>query len=210
MDAWRTLDGRPHAWFASPSHAAGAALLARIVETAGRVVDVDVRSRGVRVRLLPGDAGLSPAIDAAAAGLGLIPEPHRLQTLRLVLETPDPERVAPFWLQALGYERSGDDLVDPWQRDLPIRLVRDRDERPLRERLHVDVVRPAAALAAAAETLGAAAGPWGVRHADADGIELDAVPGDTLAGAPDWWTLFAAVARFAVPSPAVAVALAAE
>ena len=146
MDAWRTIDDRLHAWFTAPSHAAGAALLARIVAIAGRVVDVDVRAGGVRVRLDRDEAGLAPSVSAAAVDLGLVPAPHALQAMRLVLETPDPDRVAPFWALALGYDRDGTRLHDPWRRDLPLVLERDREARPRRDRLHVDVVRPAVAV----------------------------------------------------------------
>lgn len=197
MDAWRTIDDRLHAWFAAPSHAAAAALLPRIVAFAGRVVDVDVRAGGVRVRLDREDASLAPTISAAADALGLSPAPARLQALHIVLETPDPDRIAPFWALALGAERHGDALLDPFRRDPTVVLAHDRAVRPLRDRIHVDVVRPAAAVAALAEAVGPAAGPYGVRHADPDGVEVDAVPGEPLAGAEDWWTLFAAVARYA-------------
>lgn len=207
MDAWRTIDGRLQAWFAAPSHAAGAALLASIVTAAGRVVDVDVRARGVRVRLDRDDVSLAPAISAAADELGLSPAPKALQSLRLVLETPDPDRAAPFWALVLGYERHDDALHDPWRRDLSIALERDRDVRPLRDRIHVDVVRPAAAVATIVDAVGLASGPYGLRHADPDGIEVDAVPGEPLAGAEDWWTIFAAVARYATTTEQ-AVALA--
>lgn len=197
MHAWRTIDDRLHAWFAAPSHAAGAVLLTRIVAVAGRVVDVDVRAGGVRVRLDRDEAGLAPAISAAAEALGLSPAPHALQAVRLVLETHDPDRAAPFWALALGYDRDGARLHDPWRRDLPLVLERDREARPLRDRIHVDVVRPAAAIQTVVDAVGAASGPYGLRHADPDGIEVDAVPGEPLAGAEDWWTLFAAVARYA-------------
>lgn len=207
MDAWRTIDDRLHAWFAAPSHAAGAALLPRIVAIAGRVVDVDVRAGGVRVRLGREDASLSPAISAAADQLSLSPAPHALQAMRVVLETPDPDRVAPFWALALGYDREGAVLRDPWRRDLPLVLEHDREARPLRDRIHVDVVRPSAAIQSIVDAVGPATGPYGLRHADPDGIEVDAVPGDPLAGAEDWWTLFAAVARYAT-TPEQAVVLA--
>ncbi|QCR18807.1 VOC family protein [Agrococcus sp. SGAir0287] len=207
-DAWRSIGDRLLAWFATPSHAAGAALVERIVGIAGRVVDVDVRARCVRVALERPDASLAPAIAAAAEDLGLAPEPRRLQSIRIVLESPDPEHIAPFWALALGYERRGDVLVDPWRRDPTIVLVRDHEARPHRERIHLDVVRPAAAVAAIAEAVGAPTGPYGVRHADDDGIEVDAVPGDALEGAASWWTLFAAVARFATPTADVAALVA--
>lgn len=206
-EAWRDIDGRLAACFAAPSHAAGASLAEA---GAGRGVDLDVRARCVRVTVAHDDAGLAPTIDAAARAAGLSPESRGLQTVRLVLETPDPDRIADLWMRGLGYERHGDVLRDPARRALDVRLVRDPEVRPLRDRIHLDVVRPPDAITALVDAVGAGMGPWGVRHADADGTELDAVPGDRLDGASDWWTLFAATARYAAPSPAAAAALVRE
>ena len=46
---------------------------------------------------------------------------------------------------------------------------------PPRNRLHLDVVRPAVAVEQA--DLGRRSGPYGVRHVDPDGNEVDLVPG---------------------------------
>ena len=48
----------------------------------------------------------------------------------------------------------------------------------MRNRIHLDVVRPAAAVEQA--SLGEASGPYGVCHTDPDGNEVDLVPGDPL------------------------------
>jgi hypothetical protein len=73
----------------------------------------------------------------------------------------------------------------------------------LRNRIHLDVVRPAAAVEQAG--LGEASGPYGVRHADPDGNEVDLVPGDPLGestGTADWQAVFSAMACYRTTSPA--------
>ncbi|MFC7758992.1 hypothetical protein ACFQY4_14115 [Catellatospora bangladeshensis] len=73
----------------------------------------------------------------------------------------------------------------------------------MRNRVHLDVVRPAAAVEQAG--LGEASGPYGVRHADPDGNEVDLVPGGALgesAGTADWQAVFSAMACYRVSSPA--------
>ena len=64
------------------------------------------------------------------------------------------------------------------------------------------MVRPAAAVEQA--DLGEASGPFGVRHADPDGNEVDVVPGDPLSErieTTDWQAVFSAMACYRVTSP---------
>jgi hypothetical protein len=73
----------------------------------------------------------------------------------------------------------------------------------LRNRIHLDVVRPAAAVEQASP--GEAYGAYGVCHADPDGNEVDLVPGDALgetAGTADWQAVFSAMACYRTTSPA--------
>ncbi|MFC7483680.1 hypothetical protein ACFQX7_31775 [Luedemannella flava] len=72
----------------------------------------------------------------------------------------------------------------------------------MRNRIHLDVVRPAAAVEQAGP--GEASGPYGVRHADPDGNEVDLVPGAALGettGTADWQAVFSAMACYRVASP---------
>ena len=88
------------------------------------------------------------------------------------------------------------------RRDPALRIRPSAEPRPLRNRIHLDVVRPAAAVEQAG--LGAALGPFGVCHADPDGNEVDLVPGDPLgdsAGTDDWQAVFSAMACYRVTSP---------
>ena len=196
---WRRLDGRATAWFEAGSLLEGAALARRIVDLAPGSA-IDLRASGLRVRL--GSDASAEAVSRAAAELGLAANPGSLQQLSVVIESVRPSAVTPFWQHVLDYVPApAAGLVDRLQRD-PTLLVRQSDEpRPLRNRIHLDVVRPSAAV----EQVGLAEGrgPYGVRHADADGNEVDLVPGDALgegADTADWRAVFSAMACYHVTS----------
>ncbi|WP_392424208.1 VOC family protein [Barrientosiimonas humi] len=176
---WRGVDGSPSAWFDAPSLGAGADLVGRLLDLDG-LVSVDVRTTGVRV----GFAAAAPgrALDAASAAareLGLASRPSLLQQLSVVIESADPESVRPFWQRALDYApAAGGDLADPLRRDPAVRFGPSPELRPLRNRVHLDVVRPPDQIDRAG--LGEATGAYGVRHSDRDGNEVDLVPGEQL------------------------------
>jgi len=210
---WRVLDAGPSAWFDAPSMTAGAALVRRIAEltAATSLPDVDLRPGGVRVRIGPAgdltqaDVELARSISAAAQDLGLAADPAALQTIHLVIETADRPSLVPFWQTVLGYKPAGaDGLGDPSRRDPRLSFHQSRP-RPLRDRIHVDVVRPADAVTAARTTVGQEPfGAFGVALADADGNVVDVVPGDWLSKGPetaDWQVVFGAMAFYAVDSP---------
>lgn len=183
-DGWRTIGGVATAWYDAPSLAAGAALVTRL---AGEDVVLDLRATGARVRA--GTPRATAAASAAARDLGLAADPSALQQVGVVVASPDPATTAPWWRRVLG-EVPG--LVEP-----PISFVPLPDPRPLRDRWHVDVVRPGDVVAEVAP--GPAGGPYGVRHGDPDGIEVDLVPGDPLAdGASDWVAVFSTTACYRV------------
>ncbi len=206
---WRVVDGLTTAWFEARSLTEGAALAARVTQVAPGAA-VDVRASGVRVRLESDEeaAGLAGAVCAEARALGLVADPAVLQALNVVLESPDPSALRPFWRGALGdVTEVGDRLVDPLRRDPAFAIRESGEVRPLRNRIHVDVVRPSDAVEHAG--LGEASGPYGVCHADADGNEVALVPGGPLdesdepsEATSDWQTVFSAVAAYRVPSSA--------
>lgn len=172
---WRVLDGVATAWF-DASLPAAAASGGRVLEVAPESA-VDVRATGVRVRLGAGDH--AEAVSAAAQDLGLAANPAVLQQLSVVVESPDPAAVTPFWQSVLDYESAADGgLVDPLRRDPAVRLRPSTEPRSLRNRVHLDGVRPGAVVQEVG--LGAGGGPFGVRHSDADGNEVDVVPGAGL------------------------------
>ena len=196
---WRVLAGVTTAWFDAPSLTRGAALAARVSELSDDVV-VDLRATGLRVRL-PTDEH-ADAVSAAARELGLAADPAALQHLGVVVESPDPSAVRPFWQRVLDYAPGADGvLADPLLRDPPLRVTHAAEPRSLRNRLHLDVVRPAAAVEQA--DVGEASGPFGVRHADPDGNEVDLVPGGPLDDDPataDWQAVFSAMVCYRTTS----------
>lgn len=184
-------------WYDAPSHTAGAALVARLAELPGGMPDVDLRANGVRVQTTE-----------VAQELGLVADPAVPQTLGVVIEAADPTVVQPFWQTVLGYPA---DLADPLRRD-PAFAVRHLEEpRPLRNRIHVDVVRHEDAVDRAREVTGREpSGAFGVMLPDDEGNEVDLVPGETLPGTTDWLALFGAMTFYPTSSPAPLVTAAAE
>jgi hypothetical protein len=203
------------AWFDAPSLPAGAALVARIAELVdgNSLPDVDLRAGGVRVRIgasagttpTRDDVELAGAISAAARDLGLAADPAALQTARLVVDAADRASVVSFWQTVLGYEPvDAGTLGDPVRRDPTMSFRRGRS-KPLRDRFHVDVVRTPEAVQAARAAVGRAPfGVYGFTLADADGNEVDLVPGDALSEGPhtaDWRVVFGAMTFYPVASP---------
>jgi hypothetical protein len=197
---WRVVDGIVTAWFDAPSLTEGAALAGRVAGLSPEII-VDLRATGVRVRLDSGEQ--AEAVSAAARDRGLAADPAVLQHLSVVFESANPTEVRRFWQRALAYAPGEDGgLADPLRRDPPIRIRPSTESRPLRNRIHLDVVRPAAAVDQAG--LGEGSGPYGVCHTDPDGNEVDLVPGsalgDTIATA-DWQAVFSAMACYRTSSP---------
>ena len=198
---WRSIDGVATAWFDTASLVEGAALAGRVVDLAPTSL-VDVRATGLRVRL--DSEAYAESVSASARGLGLGANPANLQQLGLVLRSTHPTDVGRFWQAVLDYEtRLDGSLADPLRRDPSIRIEESAVDRPLRDRIHLDVVRPAASVEALG--LGAGSGRFGVCHADADGNEVDLVPGDPLGDGPkttDWQTVFGTMACYHTETPA--------
>ena len=143
------------------------------------------------------------AVSAAALDLGLAANPAVLQLLSVVFESENPTGVRRFWQRVLEYAPGEDGgLADPLRRDPPIRIRQSTEPRPLRNRIHLDVVRPAAAVEQA--SLGEGSGPYGVCHTDPDGNEVDLVPGDALGErieTADWQVVFSAITCYRTTSP---------
>ena len=197
---WRLVDGVATAWFDAPSLIEGAELAGRIVELSAEIV-VDLRATGMRVRL---DSDRhAEAISAAARDLGLTANPAAVQQLSVVFESAHPNEVRPFWQGVLDYLPGEDGgLTDPLRRDPAISIRHSTEPRPLRNRIHLDVVRPAAAVERA--NVGEGFGAFGVCHTDPDGNEVDLVPGHALdegIGTADWQAVFSAIACYRTTSP---------
>lgn len=198
---WRVVDGVATAWFDAPSLTAGVALAERVVDVTASAA-VDVRPTGVRVHL--DSAVHAAAVSEDARDLGLSASPAVLQQLSFVFESADPTAVSGFWQRVLDYTPAEDGgVADPLRRDPAIRIRHSSDVRPLRNRIHLDVVRPSAAVGQL--SLGEASGPYGVCHTDPDGNEVDVVPGDPLGDSvetSDWHAVFSAMACYRTTSPA--------
>lgn len=213
---WRLIGGRGSAWFAAPSHRAGATLINRLLDTRAAYAwpDFDLRAGGVRVRIEP-DPAVAQEISATAADLGLAADPSATAELGLVIESVDPTAVRSFWQEVLDYrELPAGGLGDPLRRDPAVRFAGIAEPRPLRNRLHLDVGAPAARVDTVRTVLGQQPhGPFGVALDDADGNEVDLCPGGPLSpdpGTADWQTMFSALAFYPLTEPEKAAALAAE
>jgi hypothetical protein len=156
----------------------------------------------VQVRLVSDEH--AAAFSAAARDLGLAADPSLLQRLSVVFDTSTPSEVRRFWQRVLNYAPADDGgLADPWRRDPGLRIRQSTESRPLRNRIHLDVVRPPSAVEQVG--LGEASGPYGVCHIDPDGNEVDLVPGaplGTQVETADWQAVFSAMACYRVSSPA--------
>jgi len=206
---WRVLAFGASAWFAAPSHAAGAELVRRIGELADAAnhhPDVDLRRADAHVRLLthelPGlsdrDVDLARRISEAARARGLVADPAAVKAVDLAIERPDAGAVMPFWRTLLAHDTFEEgELVDPQRRWSPIWFQQMDAPRPLRNRIHPDVFVPgevaaeriAAAVAAGGHVTYDEQAPRWVTVADVDGNEADVatwagyetdLPGDLL------------------------------
>lgn len=232
VEDWRVLGSGAHTWFEASSHRAGAALVRRVAElteeTGAALPDLDLRARGVRVRIAPAgdhlsraDVALARAVSVAAGELGLRAQPAAVQDVQLTFDVLDQTSVMPFWQAALGYQPVGeDDLVDPMRRHPPVWFQQQAEPRPLRNRLHVDVVSTqpsASAVLAAVRTTGASAiaeHGYYATVADSEGNEVDLLPlqeGADRWGGPqteDWRAVFAGMACYPTSSARQAAELA--
>ncbi|WBQ04146.1 VOC family protein [Kribbella sp. CA-293567] len=200
------------AWYDAPSLTASAALAARIAElTDGKSLpELDLRPTGVRVRI--DEADLAAAVEAAAGELGMTADPAAPQVVRLSFDAVDTPAVRSFWQGALGYEAAGDGLVDPLRREPAISFHPQEPPRLLRNRIHVDIVRVAEAVEAFRTSFGQHPyGAYGLTLKDAEGNEMDLVPGGTWPEQPatdDWRLLFSAMTFYPTTSSQQTVELA--
>ena len=200
-EGWHVLYGGAQTVFPTASFAVGAALVSRIAAVTadlGREPDIDLRARTVAVvtarnprgRVDRVDAEVARRVTAAAAELGLRPDPTLLTTIQFAIAESPGVETAPFWRAVLGYEWVEDVLADP-QRRWP-RIWFDEIATPGRGRGHVDVALPAdagetrlAAVLAAGGRIGRDDGVpdwWGV--VSPDGHLIDLAPWGDVAGRP--------------------------
>jgi len=191
IDDWQVLYGRAFAHFATRDFDEGVALvdaIAVVAAAADHHPDIDLRYRGVTVRLVTHSIGalsdrdiaLAREISAVAQRLGIAAQPAVLRQIDITIDAIARADIMPFWQAVLGYDARGDeDLVDP-QGIGPSFWFQQMDEpRPQRNRIHIDVAVPhelaeervAAALAAGGRLVNDTHAPsWWVL-ADAEGNE---------------------------------------
>jgi hypothetical protein len=217
---WRLVGSGSCAWFGASSHAHAASLAGLIVDVLPDGVplpDMGIRADGVRVGVgaaeRAGDAGragaLRQAISDAARTLGLAADPNVLQEMRVQIDSAAPASVKSFWRTALGYgDVDAETLADPLRRCPVVRFEQSDQTRPLRNRIHLDAGYPGPT-GDSVEALKAEGGreaftcEWYATLADADGNEVDVVPGGGLGegSTVDWSVLFGAMACYPGVSP---------
>ena len=189
---WRVLAYTEATHFRTGSLVDGAALAEAICEvarTASRQPDIDLRSKGVTVRLQRDESGelteadlaLAGAISSKASELGATVDFTGLQSYQVAIDALVIPDVLPFWEAVLGYERFGDALIDP-QSEGPTVWFQQMDEpRPQRNRIHIDLYVPEdrararvdAAIAAGGRIVYEDRAPLWWTLADPEGNEVD-------------------------------------
>jgi 4a-hydroxytetrahydrobiopterin dehydratase len=141
--------------------------------------EFEVRERAVLVRLPAPDRRLhaghlvaARAISAAAASIGVSPDPAAVQDVQLAFDADDVPAVHGFWAAALGYESMRESHLRSPDRIGPTVFVQDKPYRSPRNRIHVDVSIPPDQAEARIEAILAAGGR---------------MLGDRYA--PAWWSL---------------------
>jgi 4a-hydroxytetrahydrobiopterin dehydratase len=156
LDGWRKVLDRLIVRFETGDFNTGAALVTRIAEVADEAnhhPDVDLRYPHLTVSLKSHDVDAITARDirlarriselASEAGVGAAA--HAPDVLELALDTPDHDKVKPFWAAILGYENSkthDDDLLDGADRTPNVWFQETDSEAPDRQRWHLDVSVP--------------------------------------------------------------------
>jgi len=191
VEDWRVLFDGAYAYFRTGTFAVGVALVEAIgalADAANHHPDVDLRYGGLTVRLWTHDVdglserdtALARQISAAARELGVAADPAAVQVVQVTVDAVVGAEVRPFWHAVLGYKEKGpEDLVDPRGRGPSFWFQRQAEERPRRNRIHIDVsvphdqaeARVAAALAAGGHLVTDQHAPMWWVLADAEGNE---------------------------------------
>lgn len=148
---WRQLYASLHTRYLTTEFANGLRLVAAIgavVEAAGHHPEITLTQDFVDVSLTSHDAGgvtardveLARAISAIAAEQGVDADPSARSIFEIALDTPDHEKIAPFWAAALGYEVDGDEVHG--QAGIGPTLWFQHREPADEQRFHLDVRVP--------------------------------------------------------------------
>jgi 4a-hydroxytetrahydrobiopterin dehydratase len=154
LDGWRKVLNKLVVRFETGDFNTGAALVSQIAEVADQAnhhPDVDLRYPHLTVTLLSHDVDaitardlrLARRISELASDAGVSPSEHAPDVLELALDTPDHEKLTPFYRALLGYEaHAGDDLVDGADRTPSVWFQKSDSGAPDRQRWHLDVSVP--------------------------------------------------------------------
>jgi len=153
LDGWRKVLNKLVARFETGDFNTGTALVTKIAEVADEAnhhPDVDLRYPHVTVSLMSHDVNaitardirLARRISELAADAGVSAAAHAPDVLELALDTPDYEKIKPFWAAILGYEAKADEVTDRAERTPNIWFQETDSEAPDRQRWHLDVSVP--------------------------------------------------------------------
>jgi len=192
---WRVVRDAASTHFRTGSFAKGVALvdaIGKLADAANHHPDVDLRYRGVTVRMRTHDEGGLTERDVALAGqitdaareLGIPVDFSGLQMIQVAIDALVIPDVLPFWEAVLGYERFGDALIDPHSEGPTFWFQQMDAPRPQRNRIHIDLYVPhdqaearvTAALAAGGHIVSDENAPEWWTLADAEGNEVDVAP----------------------------------
>ena len=188
---WRVVRDAASTHFRTGSFATGVALvdaIGTLADAANHHPDVDLRYRGVTVRLKTHSEGglterdvtLAGQITDAARELGVSVDLSGLQMIQVAIDALVIPDVLPFWRAVLGYEQEDDeDVADPDAQGPPFWFQQMDAPRPQRNRIHFDISVPhdeaprriEATLAAGGKLLSDAEAPAFWVLADAEGNE---------------------------------------
>ena len=193
---WRVVRDAASTHFRTGSFAKGVALvdaIGKLADAANHHPDVDLRYRGVTVRMRTHDEGglterdvaLAGQISDAARELGIPIDVSGLQMIQVAIDALVIPDVLPFWRAVLGYTQEDDeDVVDPDDQGPPFWFQQMDAPRPQRNRIHIDLYVPhdqaearvAAALAAGGHVVNDENAPEWWTLADSEGNEVDVAP----------------------------------
>ncbi|MCW2807193.1 MAG: hypothetical protein JWQ93_1148 [Marmoricola sp.] len=153
LEGWRKVLDRLVVRYETGDFTTGAALVTRIAQAADAAdhhPDVDLRYPHVTVSLKSHDVGaitardlrLARGITAIAAEAGVSASAHAPDVLEIALDTPDHEKVAPFWAAILGYQANGDEVTDAAERTPSVWFQPTDSKAADRQRWHLDVSVP--------------------------------------------------------------------
>lgn len=153
LSGWRKVLDRLVVRFETGDFNTGAALVTKIAEVADEAnhhPDVDLRYPHLTVSLKSHDVNaitardirLARRISGLAAEAGVTAAPQAPDVLEFALDTPDYEKIAPFWAAILGYEAKGDEVTDRADRTPNVWFQGTDSEAADRQRWHLDVSVP--------------------------------------------------------------------